>query len=60
LFDTSAVNIYEECEANQLLVWNGVGYKTLFQILMRSYPEADKKLPVNDKICLNSKVESIS
>jgi spermine oxidase len=59
-FDCSADNGYEVCEGNQSLVWKKVGYKTILDILMRSYPDPNKKLPIDDKIHLNTKVQSIS
>ncbi|XP_064211450.1 spermine oxidase-like [Tribolium castaneum] len=59
-FDASADSDWLECPGNQTLVWKGVGYKTVLEILMKSYPNPDEKLPLDDKLFLNSKVTKIN
>ncbi|KAJ3638720.1 hypothetical protein MTP99_002063 [Tenebrio molitor] len=44
---------------NEDLVWKGVGYKTIIDILMKSYPDPKKKLDIDNKIHLNKKVQRI-
>jgi spermine oxidase len=41
-------------------VWKGVGFKTIINILMKSYPDSKNKLDIDDKIHLKKKVQKIS
>ncbi|RZB41611.1 spermine oxidase [Asbolus verrucosus] len=59
-FDSSVDSDYQDCEGNQIITWNGRGYKTILEILMKSYPDPDKRLPIDDKIHLNEKVTKIN
>jgi spermine oxidase len=45
---------------NDAFVWKGVGFKTIINILMKSYPDSKNKLDIDDKIHLKKKVQKIS
>ncbi|XP_044264139.1 probable polyamine oxidase 5 [Tribolium madens] len=59
-FDASADSDWLECPGNQTLVWKGVGYKTILEILMKNYPNPAQKLPLTDNLLLDSKVTKIN
>ncbi|RZB41681.1 uncharacterized protein BDFB_007270 [Asbolus verrucosus] len=58
--DTSAVKHYERSEGHQLLVWKGRGYKTILEVLTKQHPDPKEKLPIDDKIFLNTQVSKIT
>ncbi|XP_063932798.1 spermine oxidase-like [Zophobas morio] len=47
-----------ECEGG-FMTWKTRGYHIILDILMKGYPNPDEKLPIDDKIVLNTKVEKI-
>lgn len=59
-FDASAQSDWLICPGNQTLIWKGVGYKTILEILTKSYPDPSKTLPLKEKLVLNSKVTKIN
>lgn len=58
--DTSPIKHYERSEGHQLLVWQGRGYKTILEVLTKEFPNPAQKLPIDDKIRLNTKVTKIN
>lgn len=60
-FDTSAEGSlhYWECDGDEYLNWKDKGYRHLFNILMKSFPDPSKEIPIMDKILLNKTVSSI-
>ena len=58
-FDVAADNDYKELEGAWDLAFQGVGFKTILNILMKNYPNSSEKLPIDDKIFLNNKVTEI-
>ncbi|XP_017785342.1 PREDICTED: spermine oxidase-like [Nicrophorus vespilloides] len=60
-FDTSANSDYRNCEGDLSLNWNGFGYKTALEVLMRKHPRVyDPSFPIQSKIQLNKVVQKIS
>ncbi|XP_015837020.2 lysine-specific histone demethylase 1A [Tribolium castaneum] len=55
--ETSPVKHYVRSEGHQLLVWQGLGYRTILQVLMGEFP--DQKSPIREKIRLNSPITQI-
>ncbi|XP_024943556.1 peroxisomal N(1)-acetyl-spermine/spermidine oxidase isoform X2 [Cephus cinctus] len=50
---------YWSCEGDHLLNWKDKGYKTLFDLLSRKYPDCNKELPLKDKVVFNKEVSRI-
>ena len=50
---------YTACEGDQALTWKRGGYRIILDILMKSYPNPDQKLPIDDKILLTKKVNKV-
>lgn len=59
-YDVSVSTEYIFSEGDQALNWNGMGYKTILEILMEKYPDPNKALPIDDKILLNKEVKTIN
>ncbi|XP_066589216.1 spermine oxidase-like isoform X2 [Prorops nasuta] len=60
-FDVSAKGLreYWECDGDPLLNWKDRGYKTVFEILMKAFPNSPKALPILKKVEFNKEVYSI-
>ena len=58
-FDPSAMSNYTECEGDNDLSWNGRGYKTILDVMMKKYPNTSTPLPIDDKILTNKEVYRI-
>ncbi|KAJ8965965.1 hypothetical protein NQ314_003813 [Rhamnusium bicolor] len=58
-FDPAAKNDYRDCDGDLHLNWNGLGYKTILEVLMRKYPDPKQQLPIDDKTLLNKEVVTI-
>ncbi|XP_043269280.1 spermine oxidase isoform X3 [Venturia canescens] len=60
-YDVSAKGIteYKSCDGDLLLNWKNRGYKTIFDLLMRKFPNSQKALPLMDKIEFGKEVSSI-
>ncbi|XP_044738796.1 spermine oxidase-like, partial [Chrysoperla carnea] len=60
LYDVSAKGSaeYWGCEGDNLN-WNGRGYKTILDLLMKKLPDPKKALPLEDKMLLNKEVINI-
>ncbi|RLU21371.1 hypothetical protein DMN91_005744 [Ooceraea biroi] len=60
-FDVSAKRLteYWNCEGDLLLNWKERGYKTLFDLLLQKFPNAEECLPVMEKIEFNKVVTTI-
>lgn len=61
--DLNNLNIttkYKVCPGDLRLNWNGHGYKTILDIMMKKYPDPLKRLPMDDKIRLRQVVTKIS
>lgn len=62
-FDLNDLNItsaYKKCKGDLGLNWNGLGYKTILQVLMQKYPNPDNQLPIDDKIFLQKDVVKVT
>uniref|UniRef100_A0A1Y1MGD7 Amine oxidase domain-containing protein n=1 Tax=Photinus pyralis TaxID=7054 RepID=A0A1Y1MGD7_PHOPY len=53
-FDVAASSIYEVCEGNSALGWNGLGYKTILDVLMEKSAKS-----ITDKVLLNHVVKQV-
>ncbi|XP_043460908.1 spermine oxidase-like [Leptopilina heterotoma] len=62
LFEVSAKRLreYETCDGNLLMNWKNRGFKTVLDLLMKSYPSAENKLPVMNEIIFNKEVSNIN
>lgn len=60
LNDLNITTNYEECDGDLYMNWNGLGYKTILDVMMQKYPDETKQLPIDDKILLNKSVTSIT
>lgn len=49
--------IFEEGDSNY--AWQGIGYKTILDILIHEFPEKSKALPFYEKLILNEEVKKI-
>ncbi|RZC35118.1 Amino oxidase and/or NAD binding 8 domain containing protein [Asbolus verrucosus] len=45
-FEPSAKSDYKDCEGDLNLNWNGLGYKTALEVLMKKFPDPSKRLPL--------------
>lgn len=61
-FDVSAKCLaeYLECEGDPVLNWKGIGYKTIFDVLLQKIPNAEERLPVMEKIEFGKVVVTIN
>ncbi|XP_018319752.1 spermine oxidase-like [Agrilus planipennis] len=57
--DISPHESYEEIPGDQYMHWNGKGYKTFLDVLMKKYPNPNESLPIDDKILLNKEVANV-
>lgn len=60
LNDLNITTKYKVCTGDLRLNWNGHGYKTILDIMMKKYPDATKQLSMDDKIKLRQVVTRIS
>lgn len=51
---------YKICEGDLRLNWNGNGYKTILDVLIRTIPDRSKQLPFYEKLLLNKEVTNIA
>ncbi|KRT82897.1 hypothetical protein AMK59_3208, partial [Oryctes borbonicus] len=51
---------YEECDGNLLLHWKKYGFSTIFDILMKTYPNKSEALPILKMIRFEKEVVNIS
>ncbi|XP_063904991.1 spermine oxidase-like [Zophobas morio] len=58
-FDPSAKSDYTDCEGDKQLKWNGMGYETILDILMKKIPDPAKQLPFNQAVLLNKEVTKV-
>lgn len=58
-FEPAAKNDYRDCGGDLQLNWNGLGYKTILEVLMGKYPNRKRQLPVDSTIHLNKEVRKI-
>ncbi|KAJ8924282.1 hypothetical protein NQ315_007074 [Exocentrus adspersus] len=58
-FEPAARNDYRDCAGNLMLNWNGLGYKTVLEVLMKKFPNNSRALPIDDKLFLNKEVTKI-
>ncbi|KAK5638326.1 hypothetical protein RI129_012621 [Pyrocoelia pectoralis] len=59
-FNVSGRSDFEHCEGNLRLSWDGLGYKTILDILMCKFPVGRHPMPIESKIMLNKEVCQIS
>ncbi|XP_028048109.2 spermine oxidase [Monomorium pharaonis] len=61
-FDVSAKRLteFKECEGDITLGWKNRGYKTIFDLLLQKIPNAEKCLPVMEKIEFGKVVVTIN
>jgi len=57
--EPSYINNYQECKGDLYLTWQGYGFKTILDVLKKSFPDPSKKLPLDEKVQLNKKVTKI-
>ncbi|XP_030766314.1 spermine oxidase-like isoform X2 [Sitophilus oryzae] len=62
-FDLNDLNItsaFQDSEGDQNLKWKGHGYKTILDIMMEKFPNAENPLPIDEKIFLDKEVTNIT
>lgn len=60
LNDLTILSQFKICEGDNGLNWNGLGYKTILEIMMQKYPDPENQLPIDDKIFFQKEVSNIS
>lgn len=60
LNDLNITTKYKQCGGDLYMNWNGLGYKTILDVMMQKYPDKTNQLPIDDKILLNKSVTSIT
>ncbi|KRT84660.1 hypothetical protein AMK59_580, partial [Oryctes borbonicus] len=58
-FEPSAESDFRECPGDFGLNWDGRGFKTILDLMMRKFPNTSTPLPIDDKIILNKEVQKI-
>ncbi|KAJ8927284.1 hypothetical protein NQ314_020287 [Rhamnusium bicolor] len=58
-YDISRKSSYKTCEGDLYLNWDGLGYKTILEIMLQEYPDRSQQLPVVNNILLNKEVTKI-
>ncbi|KAK5644803.1 hypothetical protein RI129_006103 [Pyrocoelia pectoralis] len=58
-FNIAATNSYEVCGGKLALGWNGLGYKTILDVMMQKFLDSKSPIPIDDKIILNKVVEKV-
>ncbi|XP_044746652.1 spermine oxidase-like [Coccinella septempunctata] len=58
-FKVSAQSSFHEADGDQTLSWNGLGYKTILDILLKNFPN-QTGYNINDKIFLGKSVNKIA
>lgn len=59
-FAPTAESDYKDCEGDLGLNWNGFGYKTALEILLKKFPDPNKQLPFDQIVLLNKEVQKVS
>lgn len=57
--DVPATNDYRNCEGDLEQNWNGRGYKTILEILLKRFPTADKSFRLDKRIKVNKEVVEV-
>lgn len=57
-FDISATSTFYDADGDQTLSWNGLGYKTIFDILLKNFPNKTG-YNIDNKILLNRTVSKV-
>ncbi|KAJ8681712.1 hypothetical protein QAD02_017504 [Eretmocerus hayati] len=55
----NGIDEYVDYPGDQMMNWKDRGYSTALNLLTRSYPDPAQKLPISNKINLNSEVQNI-
>lgn len=55
-YEPSAKSDYRDCEGDLSLNWNGLGYKTVLEVLMKKFPNPSEQLPIDETVLLNKEV----
>ncbi|XP_044263973.1 spermine oxidase-like [Tribolium madens] len=55
-FEPSAKSDYRDCEGDLSLNWNGLGYKTVLEVMMKKFPNPSEQLPFDETVLLNKEV----
>ncbi|RZC39351.1 spermine oxidase, partial [Asbolus verrucosus] len=58
-YKPSARKHYEACKGDPAMSWKKRGFRIVFDILSKKYPDSSKQLPIDDKIILNKKISTI-
>lgn len=51
---------YKICEGDLRLNWNGRGYRTILDVMIRKIPDSSKELPFYEKLLLNKEVKQVA
>lgn len=51
---------YKICPGDLRLNWNGGGYKTILDVLIRNIPDPSQRLPFEEKLQLNKEVRNVN
>lgn len=51
---------FVKCKGEWAQNWDGLGYKTIFDVMAQKYPSAENQLPLDDKVFLSTEVSNIS
>ncbi|KAK3914452.1 Spermine oxidase [Frankliniella fusca] len=60
-FSTSGrgITVYKECDGNLALAWKRNGYRSVFDLLTKRFPNPAQELPVRRRVLLNHEVSAI-